>query len=90
MERATGCNCGACNSPEVEALLCELLDDATSYARALEIREHIAQCDGCQARLESEEVVRAMVRKCCSGQKAPQSLRQRITIEITRTEISWS
>ncbi|AJI78316.1 MULTISPECIES: mycothiol system anti-sigma-R factor [Corynebacterium] len=89
MERATGRNCGACNSPEVNALFRELLDESTSYARALAIREHIAQCDACQERLDSEEVVRALVRKCCGGQEAPQSLRQRISVQITRTEITW-
>ncbi|GAA1473981.1 MAG: mycothiol system anti-sigma-R factor [Corynebacterium aurimucosum] len=89
MERATGRNCGACNSPEVEALFRELFDESTSYARALEIREHLAQCDACQQRVESEEVVRALVRKCCGGQVAPQSLRQRISVQITRTEITW-
>lgn len=89
MSNATGNNCGACNSPEVQALFCELLDERTSYARALEIREHIARCDECQSRLESEEVVRALVWKCCSGTKAPQSLRRRITVEITHTEVTW-
>lgn len=82
-------NCGACNSPETEALFCELLDESTSYARALEIREHIAECDECQARLESEEIIRALVRKCCLAAKAPQSLRQRITVEITSTTVWW-
>lgn len=89
MERATGRNCGACNSPEVEALFRELFDESTSYARALEIREQLARCDACQQRVESEEVVRALVRKCCGGQVAPQSLRQRISVQITRTEITW-
>lgn len=89
MERATGRNCGACNSPEVEALFRELFDESTSDARALEIREQLAQCDACQQRVESEEVVRALVRKCCGGQVAPQSLRQRISVQITRTEITW-
>ena len=51
MDRATEHNCGACSSPEVQALLCELLDESTTYARALAIREHIAQCDFCQQRL---------------------------------------
>ena len=35
------------------------------------------------------KVVRALVRKCCGGQRAPQSLRQRISVQITRTEITW-
>ena len=90
MERATEHNCGACSSPEVQALLCELLDESTTYARALAIREHIAQCDFCQKRLESEETIRSLVRNCCNGQaKAPQALRRRISVEITRIETTW-
>lgn len=87
MKRTKENNCGACTSPEVQALFCELLDRSTSYARALEIREHIAECDNCQERLESEEVVRALVRKCCSAAKAPQNLRQRISVEITHITV---
>ena len=90
MERATEHNCGACSSPEVQALLCELLDESTTYARALAIREHIAQCDYCQQRLESEEIIRSLVRNCCNRQaKAPQALRRRISIEITRIDTAW-
>lgn len=90
MERATEKNCGACSSTEVQNLFCELLDDSTTYARALAIREHIAQCDFCQQRLEREELVRSLVRSCCAGQaKAPQSLRRRISIEITEIESRW-
>lgn len=62
MEGATGKNCGACSSTEVHNLFCELLDESTTYARALAIREHIAQCDFCQQRLEREELVRSLVR----------------------------
>ena len=90
MDRATEHNCGACSSPEVQALLCELLDESTTYARALAIREHIAQCDYCQQRLESEEIIRSLVRNCCNGQaKAPQALRRRISVEITRIDTAW-
>ena len=55
MSNATGNNCGACNSPEVQALFCELLDERTSYARALEIREHIAQCDDAKHGLKAKK-----------------------------------
>ena len=90
MEGATGKNCGACSSTEVHNLFCELLDESTTYARALAIREHIAQCDFCQKRLESEEIIRSLVRNCCNGQaKAPQALRRRISVEITRIETTW-
>lgn len=89
MGHATGTNCGGCSSPEVQALFCELLDQNTAAERAAAIREHIAQCDECQDRLEREELVRAMVSKCCGGTQAPAALRRRISIEITRTEIRF-
>ena len=52
MDRATEHNCGACSSPEVQALLCELLDESTTYALSLiHISEPTRQC--CTSRMPS-------------------------------------
>ncbi len=84
-----GKNCGACTSAQVQSLFCELLDPGTSPQRANDIRAHIAECDECQDRLEREELVRQLLSKCCSHDHAPQQLRQRISVEITRMEIRY-
>lgn len=85
-----GKNCGACTSAEVQALFCELLDPSTRPERAAAIRAHISECEECLARLECEEVVRELLRGCQSCTPAPQSLRQRITVQISRTEVRWT
>ena len=42
------------------------------------------------ARIPTERLVRSLVRNCCAGQaKAPQSLRRRISVEITEIESRW-
>lgn len=89
MEHAGGNNCGACTSAEVQALFCELLDGNTTPARAQAIRAHLSHCEECAERLHREEVMRELLRTCCGQAKAPQALRQRITIQITRTEIRY-
>lgn len=89
MGHAPGHNCSGCTSPEVQALFCELMDNSTTPERAAEIRAHIARCDRCQERLECEDAVRRMVSKCCGGVQAPEALRRRISISITRTEIRY-
>lgn len=83
-----GCECSA---ERLQALFCELLDHCQDSARAAEIRQEIAQCEACLEKLEHEEVVRAIVRQCCGQTPAPESLRERITIQIrsTRTEFRW-
>lgn len=89
MGHASGKNCGACTSAEVQALFCELINPETTAARASAIRAHLAECDECTDRLQREEVMRELLRTCCGKTKAPQELRQRISIQITRTEIRY-
>ncbi|WIM68294.1 mycothiol system anti-sigma-R factor [Corynebacterium breve] len=79
------------NCSDIQALLCELLDDDTSEARAAEIHEQVAACPHCVSRLQSEREVRAIVRHCCSQEQAPEALRQRIVqrISIRYTETRY-
>lgn len=84
-----GCNC---SQQEVQALICELLDNCCDSHRAQEIRARLAECTSCHEHLEHEEVIRSMVRNCCGGGRAPSHLRERITVQIrmTRTEIRYN
>lgn len=72
---------------ELQAYLCSLLDEEITPARAAELTRRIAQCPACHTRLRSEREIRALVKKCCSADTAPVTLRERITmqIRITRT-----
>lgn len=85
-------NCGCnCTTSEMEALLCELLDDDLTQSRAQEIRARIAECEDCCTRLESEEVMRNLLRCCDNATQAPAHLKERITVQIrmTRVEYRW-
>lgn len=71
------CGCG-----EKYQSLFALLDDELSAAECAELRTHLSDCPECSRRLRTEEQVRALVRKCCTEQQAPPTLRERITTRI--------
>ena len=76
--------CG-CEREHVHAALCDLFDRRIDPARAAEIRREIAECPSCSARLQSEESVRVLMRRCAESNSAPMTLRQRITTELRIT-----
>ncbi|MCW5951639.1 MAG: mycothiol system anti-sigma-R factor [Propionibacteriaceae bacterium] len=62
-------------------------DHELTEAEADEIREHLLACEPCLDRYDVEQALRMLIRRCCSGQSAPESLRLRIRTTITRTVI---
>ncbi len=76
--------CG-CERKHIHSALCDLFDGTVDAARAEEIRREIAQCPSCSARLESEESIRVLMRRCAEATSAPVTLRQRITTELRIT-----
>lgn len=62
-------------------------DRELTEAEADEIREHLLACEPCLDRYDVEQALRVLIRRCCSGQAAPESLRLRIRTTITRTVI---
>ncbi|AGF71773.1 mycothiol system anti-sigma-R factor [Corynebacterium halotolerans] len=71
---------GSCE--EIQAYLCALLDDDVTPDRAEELLKRIAACPQCYGRLQSEQEIRALVRKCCTSRPAPVTLRERITMQL--------
>lgn len=78
--------CG-CEREHVHAALCDLFDRRIDAARAAEIRREIAQCPSCSARLQSEESIRLLMRRCAEADSAPVTLRQRITAQLRLTHL---
>ena len=76
--------CG-CERDSIHAALCDLFDGSIDAARAEEIRREIAECPSCSARLDSEETIRILMRRCAESDSAPMTLRQRITTELRIT-----
>lgn len=68
------------------ARLYEFLDHELAEADADAIRAHLDACEPCFDHFEAEEHVRALVKRCCTGSRAPDGLRVRVT-QITATVI---
>ena len=61
----------------------EFLDHELDDATGDEIRAHLAACEPCLHRYDVEQAVRTLVRRTCSSEVAPPSLRTRIVSQLT-------
>ena len=59
------------------------LDNELDEATGDEIRAHLVACEPCLHRLDVEQAVRTVVRRCCGDEVAPPHLRTRIVTQIT-------
>ncbi len=53
------------------ARLYEFLDNELADADADTIRAHLAACEPCLDRFDTEEHIRALVKRCCTSARAP-------------------
>jgi mycothiol system anti-sigma-R factor len=65
-----------------------LLDGECTPETRDKLRRHLEACPGCLRHYGLEERIKTLVAKKCSGDKAPEALRQRLMLEISRTTIS--
>lgn len=77
-----GCDCDA-----VHEALCELVDGTPSPEQKEELRRLLAACPACYQRLQSEETIRMIIRRCAEVEHAPDGLRTRITSQLRVTAI---
>jgi mycothiol system anti-sigma-R factor len=64
-----------------------LLDgECTAETRDI-LRHHLEECPACLRHYGLEERVKMLIAKKCGGERAPDSLRERLRIEISRTKI---
>jgi mycothiol system anti-sigma-R factor len=63
------------------------LDDETDGALRTRIRQHLDACAPCLKQFGLEQDVRSLVARCCGGDQAPQSLRNRISARITEITV---
>lgn len=66
--------------------LYEFLDKELPEADADTIRAHLDACEPCFDAYGVEEHIRSLVKRCCTGSRAPDTLRVRVT-EITTTVV---
>ena len=62
-------------------------DHELCVAEADEIREHLLACEPCLDRFDVENAMRVVIRRCCSGEHAPDTLRLRVRTSFTRTVV---
>jgi mycothiol system anti-sigma-R factor len=73
------------HDPECEKVLAQVysfLDNELDSASGDVIREHLAACEPCLDRFDVEQAVKALVSRCCGGDRAPTELRSKIMLRI--------
>ncbi|OBJ69245.1 mycothiol system anti-sigma-R factor [Mycobacterium sp. 1274756.6] len=72
---------------EVMAEVWTLLDGECTAESRDRLRQHLENCPGCLREYGVEERIKVLIATKCSGEKAPQGLRERLRVEIRRTTI---
>lgn len=68
---------------QVLARVHEFHDHALSEDEADEIRAHLIACEPCLDRYDVEEAMRLLIRRCCSSERAPETLKLRVRAQIS-------
>ena len=72
---------------EVLAEVWTLLDGECSPETRDKLRQHLEDCPPCFQAYGLEERIKGLISTKCRGERAPESLRARLRIEISRTTI---
>jgi anti-sigma factor (TIGR02949 family) len=78
---------GAFGCAQVIAEVWTLLDGECTAEMREQLRIHLEACPGCFQHYGLEERIKALVATKCSGDKAPDGLRERLRLEIRQTTI---
>ena len=76
--------------PECAAVIAEvwtLLDGECTAETRDKLRQHLDECPACLRHYGVEDRVKRLIATKCGGEKAPDRLRERLRIEISRTTI---
>jgi mycothiol system anti-sigma-R factor len=76
--------------PDCAAVIAEvwtLLDGECTAETREKLQHHLDECPACLRHYGVEERIKKLIATKCSGEKAPEGLRQRLKLEISRTTI---
>jgi mycothiol system anti-sigma-R factor len=76
--------------PECATVIAEvwtLLDGECTAETRARLRQHLDECPACLRQYGVEERIKALIATRCSGEKAPEGMRQRLIMQISRTTI---
>lgn len=80
----------AADKPDCVELITEvsrLLDGECTPEIREKLRKHLEECPPCFQLYGLEERIKSLIATKCRGEKAPEGLRERLRIEISRTTI---
>jgi mycothiol system anti-sigma-R factor len=63
------------------------LDNEGDEGLRRRIQQHLDSCTPCLKHVGLEQDVRALVNRCCGGDRAPESLHQRVRLRITEVSV---
>jgi mycothiol system anti-sigma-R factor len=72
---------------ELIAEVWTLLDGECTPETRQKLKKHLDECPPCLRIFGIEEQFKALIATKCSGDRAPESLRERLRLEISRTTI---
>jgi anti-sigma factor (TIGR02949 family) len=72
---------------QVIAEVWTLLDGECTPDTRKKLRQHLEACPECLRHYGLEERIKTLIAKKCRGEKAPEGLRERLRLEISRTAI---
>lgn len=72
---------------EVLERVYEYLDGEMNDGDVAKIREHLDECSPCLKQYDLDVALKALVRRSCTCEQAPEALRQRILVRITEVRL---
>ena len=85
--RADSDSHGSMGCAEVIAEVWTLLDGECTAENREKLRKHLEDCPPCFQLYGLEERIKGLIGSKCRGEKAPEGLRERLRLEISRTTI---
>jgi mycothiol system anti-sigma-R factor len=65
----------------------EFLDGEMTHHDLARIREHLDECGPCLKEYDLDEALKALVRRSCRCEQAPETLRARILVQISEVRL---
>jgi mycothiol system anti-sigma-R factor len=67
----------------------EYLDNELDTLDCAKIKQHLEECGPCLREYELDQALKALIRRSCACEPAPQDLRARIITRITQVRIEY-
>ncbi|TSD97327.1 mycothiol system anti-sigma-R factor [Skermania sp. ID1734] len=64
-----------------------VLDNECDHATRQRLQQHLDKCGSCLERYGIEEQIKQLLSRKCGGDRAPERLRQRLTLQIRQSTV---